>query len=204
MRSCEIVPVTPKPSVIALWLRPAEPERESFRKIIGKLAETYDGPPFEPHLTLGGSRRIAGSFRSTRRRGHSARDGRYFFSSAFTKVLFVRFPSTPMLEELQNSLGLSGLFTIRISVCFTGICRRMRGSSWPVPSPCRFGRYLRREVCAVGCPNPTSTRAEVDSGRRLDSRKLARPGESNEGQRPGLKKIRSRTITPASTSELME
>ena len=41
------------------------------------------------------------------------------------------------------------------------------------------------EVCVVCSPNPTTTQAEVDSWRRLDSRKLARPGEFNEGQRPG-------------------
>jgi hypothetical protein len=89
-------------------LRPAEPERESFRKIIGKLAETYDGPPFEPHPTLGVADKLPVLPDRLAAGAIQLETAGIFFSSAFTQALFVRFRSTPMLEELQSSLGLSG------------------------------------------------------------------------------------------------
>ena len=38
--------------VIAYWLIPAEPARSFFQGLINELAQEYDAPVFEPHVTI--------------------------------------------------------------------------------------------------------------------------------------------------------
>jgi len=41
-----------KNRAIVYWLIPAAPKRELFRELVRILAKQFDGPRFEPHLTI--------------------------------------------------------------------------------------------------------------------------------------------------------
>jgi 2'-5' RNA ligase len=98
-----------KSNAIVYWLVPAKPERELFRELIRVLAEQFEAPRFEPHLTLIA---IADDGRAPREilrqihappihlgvRGIGS-------SSRFTKTLFVRFESSKSLGKLVVDLG---------------------------------------------------------------------------------------------------
>jgi hypothetical protein len=107
-----------------------------------------------------------------------------FFSSAFTKTLFVRFRSTPVLEKLRSSLGLSVPgYDPHLSLLYPNLpsdagARLARSINLP------FSVVTFDGVRAFRCPNPTTTRAEVESWRLFRSLNLARPGESTDGQEP--------------------
>ena len=98
-----------KSNAIVYWLVPAKPERELFRELIRVLAEQFEAPRFEPHLTLVA---IADECRSPRKvlrqidvppihLGVRAIGS----SSRFTKTLFVRLESSKPLEKLVVDLG---------------------------------------------------------------------------------------------------
>jgi 2'-5' RNA ligase len=98
-----------KSNAIVYWLVPAKPERELFRELNLVLAEQFEAPRFEPHLTLIA---IADDGRAPREilrqihappihlgvRGIGS-------SSRFTKTLFVRFESSKSFEKLVVDLG---------------------------------------------------------------------------------------------------
>ena len=95
--------------VTVYWLIPAEPERELFREIIRSLAKQFDGPRFEPHLTLVAT---AAGGQSSRKilEQIEARPIRLClrevaFSSKFSKTLFVRFHSSKAFENLATDLA---------------------------------------------------------------------------------------------------
>jgi 2'-5' RNA ligase len=97
-------------TVLAYWLLPASPARDFFLATIGRLAEQFDAPLFEPHLTL-----VVGSDVATE--AHRILDGLAsrplelaaigtHFAPKFTRTLYVLFQSTPALDQLRNSLGV--------------------------------------------------------------------------------------------------
>jgi hypothetical protein len=95
--------------VTVYWLIPAEPERELFREIIRILAKQFDGPCFEPHLTIFAT---AAAGQSPRRilehvdaKPIRLRLREVAFSSKFTKTLFVRFHSSKAFENLATDLA---------------------------------------------------------------------------------------------------
>ncbi|MEP6708544.1 MAG: hypothetical protein ABJB32_00250 [Verrucomicrobiota bacterium] len=97
--------------VTVYWLTPAEPERELFREIIRILANQFDGPRFEPHLTLFATAAARQSSRKILEQIDAKpirlRVREIAFSSKFTKTLFVRFVRTPALDDLKAKLRLA-------------------------------------------------------------------------------------------------
>ncbi|MEO8440021.1 MAG: hypothetical protein ABI540_07340 [Spartobacteria bacterium] len=95
--------------VMAYWLLPAPPARDSFRELIRRLAAENDALTFEPHLTLAIGPDEPGAGDRTLARCTSGvievRALGVAFSATFTRTLFVRFEPNPSLQQLRDSLG---------------------------------------------------------------------------------------------------
>src|SRR5687767_2897736 len=96
---------------ISYWLIPAEPEKSLFRQIITDLADRFDAPKFEPHVTLYSGPAVDGApwegiivkaaagtseiVLRTSGLGHSEK---------FTKTLFVNYKLDEVAAKLSNEL----------------------------------------------------------------------------------------------------
>ena len=98
--------------ILALWLVPAPTAREFFHSLIAGLAQRFDAPAFEPHLTLFGTAfDDAVDFHSLDAVPlpdfiELEVDG-IEFSDRFTKTLFVRFERTAELMDLKDVVSRS-------------------------------------------------------------------------------------------------
>ena len=172
--------------VTVLWLLPAEPARGALRALVARLAEECDAPVFEPHLTLGlGTPAILGGtcFRRSRTRGRASlrkiargvirlRTRGVGFTPQFTKTLFVRLEYSAALRSLRNSLGMenSGAFDPHISVLYRELTEaRQAELARSVALP--FTSVLFDSLALIRCPDPTNSRADVESWEVVASRK---------------------------------
>jgi hypothetical protein len=95
---------------ISYWLIPAEPHKSRFSKIISDFAQRFDGPIFEPHVTVYSGRAakaddvehivaqssaISEIVLPTAGVGHSGE---------FTKTLFVRLEMSEPIRQLASAL----------------------------------------------------------------------------------------------------
>ena len=96
--------------IVTYWLIPAEPARSFFRTLINDLAQRFDAPVFEPHVTLYVT--TAGDEQPARVLETVLGDPkplRLFvagidFSDEFTKTLFVQFQPDAGLQNLSEKL----------------------------------------------------------------------------------------------------
>jgi hypothetical protein len=96
---------------ISYWLIPAEPERTLFGKIIDRLADRFDAPKFEPHVTLYSGPGIQTAHVERLLAQASAgisevilRSSGIGYSAEFTRTLFVRYALDETAAKLSNSL----------------------------------------------------------------------------------------------------
>jgi 2'-5' RNA ligase len=125
-----------KRNAVVYWLIPAPPERELFRKIIHILSREFRGASFEPHLTLFVTTRDMPSPRKVLEqitaRPLRLRSRGVSFADQFTKTLFVRFKSSPVLKKLAVDLGRAINFAARaptdphISLLYKKLPRRTK------------------------------------------------------------------------------
>lgn len=156
-----------------VWLVPSSASYACFQSLISALARRYDGPSFEPHLTLG------------RIKGHSLPDTMrptgpivleplgIFTSELFTKTLFVRFASTRALGSLRLSLGLEpGEYDPHLSLLY---CKLAPGEGGQLAASLQLptSKVHFDQLWLVRCPDPTSNRAEVEEWERLAARPLS-------------------------------
>ena len=97
-----------KKHATAYWLLPAKAERELFCEIIRILVKQFDGPNFEPHVTLlvtGQNRSPKEVLKQIMAAPIRLKVGGTAFSSTFTKTIFVEFKPSPALKALVVSLG---------------------------------------------------------------------------------------------------
>ena len=96
--------------LLAYWLIPAEPARSYFRSLISNLADRFDGPVFEPHVTIYVTENteeqpdtvLGEAFKSYGRYRLSVRGLDH--SDKFTKTLFVQFEPNEELARLTSDL----------------------------------------------------------------------------------------------------
>jgi len=96
---------------ISYWLIPAEPEKSIFERIICDLAQRFDAPVFEPHLTLysgpGDERDNLDEIIARSTAGISEvvlRTSGVAHSNQFTKCLFVNFELNETVAKIANDL----------------------------------------------------------------------------------------------------
>jgi hypothetical protein len=163
-----------RPIVIAYWLIPTEPARSYFQSVITDLAQRYDAPVFEPHVTVHVGAHSAATvdrvLSNAKRRCKRIvlRALEVSDSSEFTKTLFVQFAVTTQLQQLNHNIHTvaqdSSAYQLNphLSLLYTSLSiqdRRVLAHSIEVPS-----REVTFDVLkAVRCLSPTQSRADVEA-----------------------------------------
>jgi 2'-5' RNA ligase len=172
MRNCLMTAPISKRSVIVLWLVPAAAAREFLRETISRLAREWDGPLFEPHLTLGLAPALTHLPAEINARPIQLRPLGVFWSATFTKTLFIRILPTPELERLNDSLGIEArLHDPHLSLLYQEVSAEKKAflaSRLALP----FSKIAFDAVRAVRCPTSISTRADVESWEAIASARL--------------------------------
>lgn len=154
-----------------LWLLPDRKHYAYFHSLIITLAGQFGGPIFQPHLTLGKVNEQPSEERTTAGPIELEAIG-IFASSVFTKTLFIRFAPAPALESLRSSLGLSPEdYDPHLSLLYAHLSTTEKESlAASIPLPSSLVRFNRLAV--VRCPDPTATRADVESWVQMKSWEL--------------------------------
>jgi 2'-5' RNA ligase len=171
-------------TVIAYWLIPTEPAHSFFAGIINDLADRYDAPVFEPHLTIhvGGDcadltetalAHAAGYPKSIRLEPLEIDQ-----SEEFIKTLFVQFGLSGELREMNETIRQaahdSSQYELKphLSLLYKKMAvakRKELAASIEVPfSDVTFGA-----VKAVRCVSPTQSRADVEAWRVVAAASLS-------------------------------
>jgi len=172
MPDCEMAVFKRKKLVPILWLMPAPPARDFLRATVERLARRHDAPIFEPHLTLGVSAEMPVLSQRIAAEPIRLRAVGTFFSSVFTKTLFVRFELTPALESLRLALGMNDVrYDPHLSLLYRKLpmeekARLARSVSLP------FATITFDRIAFVRCVSPTRNRADVESWQFLAAVKL--------------------------------
>ena len=154
-----------------VWLMPDRENRAYFHSFITALAKQVDAPVFEPHLTLGkvDEQVLRGSFMAG---AIELEATGIFTSSVFTKTLFVRFAAAPALLSLRSSLGMrTNDYDPHLSLLYCQLPpagRQRLAATIPLPPE----KVTFDRLTVVRCPEPTTTRADVEAWVQLGSREL--------------------------------
>jgi hypothetical protein len=172
-----------KKHATAYWLLPAKAERELFCEIIRILFKQFDGPNFEPHITLlvtGQNRptpkevlqKVTGAPVRLKVRGTA-------FSSKFTKTLFVQFKSSAALKALVVNLGRvtksrrRSLTDPHLSLVYKPLPVAVK-SALAAVIRLPFREVLFDSIQAVHLTLPVGSRADVEAWRIVAKKSLRR------------------------------
>src|SRR5262245_21741435 len=170
-------------TVIAYWLMPAEPARGSFQRMINDLAQRYDAPLFEPHVTVHVGADHAGVASNVLR--DSAIHCKLISltplgvdqSDEFIKTLFVQFPMSTELRKIsgivRQSANDSSHYELKphLSLLYKNLpaeTRRELAASINVP----LFEVFFESIQAVRCVSPSESGADVDAWRVIASAPL--------------------------------
>ena len=169
--------------VIAYWLMPAEPAQSFFASIIRELADRFDAPPFEPHLTVYAGPEEAKDPNEILRGVFAGLDHFQLLvrdvqsSDQFTKTVFVQFEPDPRLSEISFALRrasssdeeyelnphLSLIYKTMDTVVKSELANSIR-----IP----FREVTFGSAKAVACPSPIKTREDVEAWQELAMQKF--------------------------------
>jgi 2'-5' RNA ligase len=173
--------------VIAYWLIPTEPARSYFQSVINDLAERYNAPKFEPHVTIHVGvdctdtvdEVLSKAARACERIALQALD--VSSSSEFIKTLFVQFDVTTQLQRFNQSIRTaaknSSAYQLNphLSLLYKRMSnqdRRLLTHSIEVPFP----EVTFDSLKAVRCISPTRSRADVEAWRVVTEKSLGSIG----------------------------
>lgn len=159
-------------TVIAYWLIPSEPAHNFFQRTINDLADRYDAPVFEPHVTI-----HVGAYRADAANnalGDAARECKLIGltslgidqSDEFIKALFVRFAMSAELRKtndiIRQAANDSSQYELNphLSLLYKNLAaptRRELAASINVP----FSEVTFDAIKAVRCVSPTESGADV-------------------------------------------
>ena len=166
-----------KKRITICWLIPAAPYRELFREYIRILAREFDGPRFEPHLTLcplPDGKTARAILRQVKAKPVRLGINEIAFSARYTKTLYVRFHPTKSLEKLVGRLGgkPKSLRDPHVSLLYKGLpATKKRELAATIKLP--FREVVFDQIKAVRCPSPTATAADVKAWRVLATKRLS-------------------------------
>jgi hypothetical protein len=173
--------------MIAYWLMPAPPMREFIATLIAELAQRFDAPLFEPHLTIyvesisrSNARRVldevATDFGQIRMSIAGVR-----FSEEFFKTVFIQFFASVALTRLSEaiqsrSVDSSGYhLDPHLSLIYKTMSANEKNklaASLRLP----FDEVVFDSVAAINVPNEAKTPAGVESWERVAERRLKTAG----------------------------
>ncbi len=169
--------------MIAYWLIPSAPRRNFFSTLITELAQRFDAPIFEPHLSIfvepasdAHARRVikevAADFGQIRMSVVGVR-----FSEEFFKTVFVQFSASAAVAQLSAAIQShsvhAGAYHIdpHLSLIYKNMSpddkNRLAGS---LRLP--FDEVMFDSVAAINVPNGARTRAGVESWETVAERRL--------------------------------
>ena len=102
-------------SKVSFWLTPEEEDRDFFQGLINQLANQYNAPVFEPHVTIYSGEIYSGEFgadKSPTQLIEQATQGiprfsltvdQVLYSGQFKKTVFVQFQPSAMAESTIDS-----------------------------------------------------------------------------------------------------
>jgi 2'-5' RNA ligase len=169
--------------VIAYWLIPTEPARSCFQSLINELAQRYNAPVFEPHVTVhvgANCNDIVDGMLSA-----AAQDCepivlealKVSSSSEFIKTLFVQFALNRQLRQLNQSICNAAQdsshyqLNPHLSLLYKRMSiqdRRLLAHSIEVP----FLAMTFDSLKAVRCISPTRSHADVEAWHVVAERPL--------------------------------
>ena len=174
--------------MIAYWLIPTAPRRNFFSTLITELAERFDAPIFEPHLSIfvepasdAHARRVikevTADFGQIRMSVVGVR-----FSEEFFKTVFVQFSASAAVAQLSAAIQShsvhAGAFHLdpHLSLIYKSMLpddKNKLSGSLRLP----FDEVAFDAVAAINVPNEARTRAGVESWETVAERRLksARP-----------------------------
>jgi putative hydrolase of the HAD superfamily len=172
-----------KKTAIAYWLIPAEPVRTFFERTIVDLAQRYDAPVFEPHMTIyvGSDRADAAEeiiVKAVSCGGPievKALGVRH--CGEFIKTLFVQFALNRKLERLNEMIRSaaqdSSNYQLKphLSLLYKKMsipARRQLARSIKLS----FSEVMFDSIKAVRCVSPTRNRADVEAWRVVARKSL--------------------------------
>jgi 2'-5' RNA ligase len=176
-----------RPIVIAYWLIPSEPARSYFQSLINDLAQLYNAPLFEPHVTVhvgancadAVNRVLSKAARGCERIVLQALEVSY--SSEFVKTLFVQFALNAQLRRLNQSIRTAAQNSAdyhlnpHLSLLYKRMSIRDRplvARSIDVP----FSEVIFDSLKAVRCISPTRSCADVEAWRVVGEKPLGSIG----------------------------
>jgi len=172
-----------KKNAIVYWLLPAKPERELFCEIVRILRKEFRAPNFEPHLTLFSTAKdrqpLNKVLKQISLRPIRLTTSGVAFSSAFTRTLFVRLKSSPLLRKLVTDLGRAAKSPAKaprdphVSLLYKKLPRATKKELAAVMK-LPFRTVVFDSVAAVRCVSPSRTAADVESWRILGKKSLPR------------------------------
>jgi 2'-5' RNA ligase len=172
-------------TAIAYWLIPSEPAHSLFQGIINDLANRYDAPVFEPHVTI-----HAGADRADLAQtalGHAGRECSVIRlkplgidqSDEFTKTLFVQFELTSELRQLNDLLRRTVYDPLKYEIKphlsllykdMSAAARHQLAASITIP----FSEVSFDALQAIRCVSPTQSPTQVQAWQLVAARGLTR------------------------------
>jgi 2'-5' RNA ligase len=170
--------------IVTYWLCPAEPEREELSTIIRNLAERFDGPVFEPHVTLyvtsagrENPTEVLMNVMSQRHEYRLAIRG-LDYSDKFTKTFFLQFAPDSDLAHLTQDLQRASASPIdyelnpHLSLLYKDMDQETkRGLAASIALP--FTEVIFDRVKAVITPATISSPKDVEAWRVVGERRLS-------------------------------
>jgi 2'-5' RNA ligase len=169
--------------IVAYWLCPAEPARAHFAEIINDLADRFDAPTFEPHVTLYVASAADQNPRAVVQRVVQAKQPYRLtireldYSDDFTKTLFVQFEPDDDLarfsDDLQRASASPSVYELKphLSLIYKKMdteTKRQLASSIALP----FAAVTFDNVKAVISPAKVESRTDVEAWRVVAEQKL--------------------------------
>ena len=171
--------------MIAYWLLPAESPRSWFVATIAQLARKYDGPLFEPHVTLYSTDENDEAARTLLERIaalHAPIElsvGGIEHSERFTKTFFVQFANARDAQQLSDAFVAASPsqknyeFNPHLSLLYAHLPAETKAAeARNIRAP--FERALFDSIAAIRFPRPIESRADVELWRTIATAKLAR------------------------------
>jgi 2'-5' RNA ligase len=175
---------TARLGMIGYWLLPADAQRTWCRATIEQLAQKYDAPVFEPHVTLYSGDDEEEAARAlvdrvaTRNTPVELSVERIEHSEKFTKTLFVQFAKSSVAQQLSDAIRTASRsqrdyeVNPHLSLVYAHISEEIKAAEAErirVP----FDRIRFDAISAMSFPKAIKTRADVEGWRLLAKAKLS-------------------------------
>lgn len=169
--------------MVAFWLLPSAPARDFFQALIEDLAQRFDAPSFEPHLTLCSTRLLkAAQFQRlaklTLPRIIELEIEGIECSETFTKTLFVQFKRSAELfrlrDDVANALGVNDDAELdpHLSLIYKKLPNERKIElARTIRIPFEVVRF--EAIKAILTPSKVKGRAEVEAWRTIWERPVA-------------------------------